>query len=64
MKIRGIKSPYRLKKLKESAYKYTIDELKNIIVNLSDLDIDIKSGRKQKGNNLEILFAKLCTNTY
>lgn len=60
MKLRDIKSSYRLKKLKEEGYKYSVNELKYVITSLSNLDVAIKSGRKNKNNGLEVLFARLC----
>lgn len=60
MKLRNIKSSYRLQKLKEESYNYSLKDLENIIVKLSNFDIDIKSGVKNINNGLEMLFYDLC----
>lgn len=51
--------PYRLKLLKEQTYLYSEEELLRIIVDLSNLDISIKSGEIDKKIGLELFLAKI-----
>lgn len=51
--------PYRYKKLKELTYNYSEERLLKLIKKLSNIDINIKSGKIDKKLALELFFAKL-----
>lgn len=51
--------PYRIKLAHEKAKKINTDLLKNYLVDLANLDIDIKSGKVNKNIGLELFFLNM-----
>ena len=59
MELLDVKSPYRLKKLKEQSHYYDENKLLEILKFLSDLDLKIKTGKLDKGVALELFITKV-----
>ena len=51
-------SPWQLSKLKRQAEKYTERQLKEIIADLSKIDVDAKTGKATLKDSLDLLFMK------
>lgn len=59
MELLDVKSPYRLKKLKEQSHYYDENKLLEILKFLSDLDLKIKTGKLDKRVALELFITKV-----
>lgn len=54
-----LKSSYQVKKMKEYSYNYTYKELANLIDNIANLDLKIKSGKVDSNLAIEIFVINL-----
>ena len=55
----NLKSPYQVKKAKESIYNYTYDEIYDFVNKLANIDLNIKSGRLDKNMAIDMLIINL-----